>query len=163
MAQSFHTQATHDPRSWILPHNTIVISDNGAVQTWSELWLMMSNLFHIVYPGNPCSLTFMNCDGHTLELTNLCALQCMGPSCLGSSCGCGTCPHNIWGIYCTPNNTAGHLPYLLIFLWPLMPHSYTWPRSPRWYYLSNSIWEIKGVSDPPSENHLDCGIILLRP
>ena len=152
-----------DIKSWILPHSKIGIADPCALQIWNVLWLRMSELFHIGYHGKYCSLPLLNFVGHTLELIALHIPQCLGPYCLGSSCRCVTYPHSILVSRCTPNTPAVIWSYLLPLLWPLRPHSYTWPRSPSWYYLTVLIWEMKDVSDTPSQNHFHHEIILLRP
>ena len=152
-----------DLKIWLLHHYTIGLADPWYLQTRSKLWLMMSDLFHIGYPGNPCFIKLMNCVGHTLELTNFQVIQCMGPYFWGSYCRCRTCPHGIWGSYCNHRTPSGRWNYLLPFLWPLWPHSYTRLRYPSYYYLSKSIRKIKAFSDPPSEKHFHHEIILLRP
>ena len=152
----------HDIKSWILHHSKIGLADPCDLQIWNALWLRMSELFHIGYHGKYCSLPLLNCFGHTLELISLHIPQCLGPYCLGSYCRCVTCPHSIWVSWCTPNTPAGIWSYLLPSLWPLRPHSYTWPQSPRWYYLTMPIWEMKDVSDIYRHNHFHHEIILLR-
>ena len=49
-----------DLKTHIITDSTIEISDPYDLQTWIILWLKMSGLFHIGYPGYPCSLPFMN-------------------------------------------------------------------------------------------------------
>ena len=78
--------------------------------------------------------------------------------------GCRTYAHDIWGSSCTPRTLVGHWPYPFPLLWPIKPHSCIWPRFPIWHCLIKSGWEMKVVSDPPSEKHfLICEILLLRP
>ena len=86
-----------DLTSQIIPHSIIGLDKPRALQTWIALWLRMSNLFHIGYPGKPCYLPFMNCVGRTLELTAFYTPPHLGPSCLDSYCTRGTCLHGIWG------------------------------------------------------------------
>ena len=152
-----------DLNNLILTHSTIGIAKTCELKRWSALWLRISNLFHIEYSGKPCSLPFLNCVGSTLELTTLKVLQHMGKSCWGSYCRCSSCTHGIWGSYWTPSTPAGRWTYLLPFLSPLKPHSYTLPGFPSWYYMSKTIFETKAVSDPTSEKHLHHEILLLRP
>ena len=151
-----------DIKSWILSNSKFGLADPCTLQIWITLWLRMSDLFHIGYHGKTCSLPLLNFVGHTLEWIALHIPQLMGTYVLGSSCRCGTCPHSIWVSWCTPNNPEGIWSYLIPLLWPLRQHSYIWPRSPSWYYLTMTIWKMKDVSDTPSHNHFHHEIILLR-
>ena len=95
-----------DIKILILSHSTIGIADTCSLQKCSKLWLVFSDLFNIGYPGNPCSLPFLNYVGRTLELTYLRVLQFLVPSCWGISFSYGTCLHGIWGSYFAPSTSV---------------------------------------------------------
>ena len=61
---------------------------------------------------------------HTFEFNDLHVMKHLGPYCWGYYCRCGTCPHNIWGIWCTPRTQTGRWTYLFPFLWTLLTQSY---------------------------------------
>ena len=52
---------------------------------------------------------------------------------------------------------------MLPFLWPLLSDLCARQRSPSWYSLRKSVWEMGDVSDPNSDKHSHRKIILLRP
>ena len=113
-----------DLTSLILPYSKICIADPCGLQTWSMLWLRISGLFHIGYPGKYCFLSFMNSVGRTLEFIALNIPQRMGPYFLGISFMCGTFLHVIWVSWFTPNNPVGCWPYRLPFLWTVLQHTH---------------------------------------
>ena len=69
-----------DLKILIIPCSVIGISEPCYMQTWIALWLSMSDLFHIGYPGKSCYLPLINYAGHTLELIVFNVLQCLVPS-----------------------------------------------------------------------------------
>ena len=140
-----------DLKGLILPHSKVSLAEPCVLQTCNALRLRMFDLFHICQSGEYFSLILLNFVGHTIELVVLHVPKRLGIYFLNSSCRFVTCPHGIWGSHCTPSTSEGNWPYLLTSLRHLLKNSYTRPQSPSWYYLSKTSWEMKDISDPPSE------------
>ena len=134
-----------------------MIFKHGAPFGWE---CITSSIFSTLVNPVPSHFWIFWC---TFELIALHIRQRLDPSFLVSSCRCGTFPHVISVICCTPNTPGGRWFYLFTFLWHLHPHSYTRSRYPSWYYLSKSIWAIKAVSGLLSEKHFHHEILPMMP
>ena len=93
----------------------------------------MSDHVSLGYPAHICFLPSWKCVDNTLKLTAFLVQQHTGTSGWGILYRCKTCLHDIWGSWYTPSTPKGFWTYLFPLLWPILTHSFVWPRPPSWY------------------------------